>query len=65
MSGRTGIDQKILICGLSYGFPHGGQAVDELWDWKFELTDEHAARRRDGKSGAMGAGCQRQGKVGD
>ena len=47
MSGGTGIDQKILIRGRPYSFPHGGQAIDELRDRKFELTDEHTARRWD------------------
>ena len=46
-------------------FPHGGQAVDELRDGKFELTDEHTARRGDGESAAMRAGRQRQGEIGD
>jgi hypothetical protein len=44
---------------------HGGQAVDELRDGKFELTDQNTAWRRDGKSGAVRAGRQRQGEIGD
>ena len=65
MAGRAGIDQKILIRGRPYSFPHDRQAVDKLRDRKFELTDEDTARRRDGESGAMRAGRQRQGEVGD
>ena len=65
MSGGTGIDQKILIRGRPYSFPHGGQAIDELRDRKFELTGEHTARRRDGESGTIRARRQRQGEIGD
>ena len=65
MAGRTSIDQQVLIRSRSYGFPHGGQAVDKLRDRKLELTDEHTARRGDGESAAMRAGGQRQGEIGD
>src|ERR1700683_5654697 len=65
MAGGAGIDQKILIGSGSHGFSHDSQAIDELWDRKFELTNEHTARRRDGESAAMRTGGQSQGEIGD
>ena len=52
MAGGTGIDQKMLIRGRPHGFPHDGQAINELRYGKFELTDQDTARSRDGESAA-------------
>ncbi len=65
MAGGARIHEQVLIGGISQDAPHGGQAADELRDGQFELADQHTARRRDGKAGAVRAGRQRQREVGD
>ena len=65
MPGGTRIHEEILICGRSHVATHERQTANELRDGQFELADQHAARRRDGKAGAVRAGRQRQREVGD
>jgi hypothetical protein len=59
MAGSTRVDQKIEIRGGTHSSPHDRQAADKLRDGKFELADEDAAWRRDGKPAAARTGRQR------
>ena len=65
MAHTSPVDQEIEICGASHNSPHDRQATDKLRDGKFELADQDAWRRGDGKPGAARAGRQREGEVGD
>jgi hypothetical protein len=65
MAGGASVDQETKIGGAAHGSPHDRQAADKLRDGKFELADQDTARSGDGKPGAVRAGRQREGEVGN
>ena len=63
VAGGACIHEQVLIRRVSHDATHGGQAADELRDGQLKLADEHTARCRDGKPGAVRTGCQRQRQI--
>jgi hypothetical protein len=59
MAGGPRVHQKMLIGRRSQGTVHEGEAADKLRHGQFELADEDAAGRGDGKADAVRAGGQR------
>jgi hypothetical protein len=65
MAGGAGIDPQPLVGRGSEAGPHEAQTTDKLLEWQFELTDQNAARGRDGEAGRGDARGQAEGEIGD